>query len=299
MPTPVRFKYGTYTEYKGISHDSGSLYFITDRGLIFRGDDLVTYNIDASSYIDSSGNQVLTITDRTGYPEPIQFHVYTTEAIQNILSTFVAAADAMVFKGVLGTSSGMLASLPVVGYKIGWCYKVGTAGTYAGKECEVGDLIVAINDGPITNPPAPVNTDWTIVQSNDYAVSVPQENYTLDDKHVIVGNGGRMVKKVTPHASKTDMFLGVDSSLNPTWKAISLNDLGGILTVPHGGTGVSALNDGSALIGNGTDPIETREIANSILNGYSESDALVNAHGIIEYVNSVSQSATVNWETII
>ena len=296
MPTPVRFRYGTYDEYKELQqHSEGALYFITDRGLIFRGDDLVTYNIDASSYIDSSGNQVLTITDRTVYPIPRQFHVYTTQSIQNILSTFVAAADAMVFKGVLGTSDGMTATLPAAGYKIGWCYKVGTAGTYAGKDCEVGDLIVAINDGPVTNPPAPIDTDWTIVQSNDYAVSVPQENYTLDSSCVIVGNGGRMVRKVTPHANNTDMFLGVDSSLNPTWKSISLNDIGGILTVPQGGTGVDSFNDGSALIGNGTNPIQTREIANSILNGYDESNALVNAHGIIEYV----QSTTINWETII
>ena len=295
MPTPVRFKYGTYSECLSITHDDGILYFITDRGLIFRGNNLVTHNIDASLYTDSSNNEVLRITDRTGNPDPIPFDVYTTQAIQNILSTFVAAADAMVFKGVLGTSSGMIQNLPAFGYKIGWCYKVGTAGTYAGKECEVGDLIVAINDGPTQNPQTPIDTDWTIVQSNDYAVSVPQENYTLDSSCVIVGNGGRMVRKVTPHANNTDMFLGVDSSLNPTWKSISLNDIGGILTVPQGGTGVDSFNDGSALISNGTNPIQTREIANSILNGYDESNALVNAHGIIEYV----QSTTINWETII
>jgi len=298
MPTPVRFKYGSYSDYKNIQHDDGTLYFITDRGLIFRGDSLVTHNIDASTYTDSSGNIILRISDNSGWPNETTFDVYTIQSIQNILATFIAAADAMKFKGVLGTGSGMTQNLPNFGYKIGWCYKVGTAGTYAGKECEVGDLIISINDGPSSAPQQPINEDWTIVQSNDYAVSVPDINYTLDSSCIVVGNGGRMVRKVTPHANQTDMFLGVDSSFNPTWKQISSADITGIIPVTHGGTGQSAFNDGSALIGNGENPIQTREISNSIINGYAESNALVTAQGIIEYVNQASQSATVNWETI-
>lgn len=54
----------------------------------------------------------------------------------------MAAADAMVFKGVLGTGTGMIAALPTSGVLCGWTYKVGTKGTYGSIEGKVGDLII-------------------------------------------------------------------------------------------------------------------------------------------------------------
>jgi len=61
----------------------------------------------------------------------------------------LAVADAMVFKGTLGVS-GTADSVPTSGYKVGDTYRIITAGTYANKVCEVGDLLVAVNDGPAT-----------------------------------------------------------------------------------------------------------------------------------------------------
>ena len=64
--------------------------------------------------------------------------------------------DAMVFKGVVNSNS----DLPATHYQ-GWTYKIGTAGTYAGQTCEIGDTIYCITDGTAAN-----NAHWVVVQNN-------------------------------------------------------------------------------------------------------------------------------------
>jgi hypothetical protein len=80
------------------------------------------------------------------------------------------ATDAMQFKGTLGTTTdgGTVQALPTP-YSQGDAYKVVTAGTYAGKVCEIGDLIIALKDASTLT-----NSDWVVVQSNiDGAVTGP------------------------------------------------------------------------------------------------------------------------------
>lgn len=305
MAVPVKFRYGLYSEYKGLnSHESGTLYFITDRGLIFRGDSLVTQKIDVSTNVDSSNNTYLIITDNEGWENVNTYEVYDRQAILNILQTYMTAADAMHFKGILGTGTGQV-SLPTYGYKAGDVYKVGEAGTYAGQYCEVGDMVIAIKDGPASGSVVTAS-DWTVVQENiDGAVTVPQHDYVLDSSNVIVGNGGRTVRKV-PHGQKPGEVLVLDSSLNPSWRGLSLDDLSGILSVPYGGTGRGAFpapdastdSSGFALIGNGIDPLLTRKIINS-LDGNEETDYLVTAAAIAAAINDAiadaSASAVINW----
>ncbi len=101
----------------------------------------------------------------------------------------LAANDAMVFKGTLGTG-GSVTALPTSGYQAGWTYRVITAGTYAGVKCEVGDLIIAVKDYAT----ATANTDWTVVQTNiDGAVTGPASS---TDNHVAIfsGAGGKTIK---------------------------------------------------------------------------------------------------------
>lgn len=71
------------------------------------------------------------------------------------ISEAISAADAMRFKGTIGTG-GDVTSLPTTGVKVGDTYRVITAGTYAGEICEVGDLIIAISETPT----------WTVAQTN-------------------------------------------------------------------------------------------------------------------------------------
>ena len=76
--------------------------------------------------------------------------------------------DAMLFKGTLG-EGGTITTVPTgsAGYKSGWTYKIITEGTYAGRFCEVGDMLICINSyAGHTNPMFVANEDWVVVQGN-------------------------------------------------------------------------------------------------------------------------------------
>lgn len=107
-------------------------------------------------------------------------------------SDVLAANDAMVFKGTLGTD-GTVANLPSTDYSAGWTYRVATAGTYAGEYCERGDLIIAVKD--YVSPG--VNTDWAKIEHNiDGAVFTGSENNvanTLTENTLIYATGDNQV----------------------------------------------------------------------------------------------------------
>lgn len=81
--------------------------------------------------------------------------IATTAFVANAVGT--ATAGALNYKGVATSESGITGQA----YKKGWYYIVSTAGTYFGKACEVGDMLIAKQDK--TSTPA---NDWDIVQSN-------------------------------------------------------------------------------------------------------------------------------------
>lgn len=87
--------------------------------------------------------------------------IATTAFVQTAVSNGIAASDALIFKGSIGTN-GTITTLPTT-YKTGWTYRVITAGTYAGQVCEIGDLIVALVD---RNGSGNVNSDWCVAQTN-------------------------------------------------------------------------------------------------------------------------------------
>lgn len=88
----------------------------------------------------------------------------TTAFVSTAVSQGFNANDAMVFKGTLGTA-GTVLTLPAFGYQAGWTYRVATSGTYAGEYCEVGDLLIAINDGPSSGTSV-INDDWAKIEHN-------------------------------------------------------------------------------------------------------------------------------------
>lgn len=101
-------------------------------------------------------------------------HLWSSDKISKyVAETFaekLKANDAMVFKGVLdkdsdGQTEGIFDNLPKQDYQAGFTYRVKTAGTYAGKVCEVGDIIIAVKDGP-TSSNSVTNDDWQVVQTN-------------------------------------------------------------------------------------------------------------------------------------
>lgn len=114
--------------------------------------------------------------------------IATTAFVQSAIDSKLAANDAMIFKGTIGSSNATVSALPNT-HNAGWTYKVITAGTYAGVSCEIGDMIICIKDGTAAS-----NSDWTVIQSNiDGSVTGPA---SAVDARVAVFNGttGKVIK---------------------------------------------------------------------------------------------------------
>lgn len=87
----------------------------------------------------------------------------STNAVQNkvikaYVDGIVAASQGVVYKGVINE----VADIPTT-YDVGWLYMIGTAGTYVGQVCEVGDLMIAVVERKGTGNQ---NSDWDIIQTN-------------------------------------------------------------------------------------------------------------------------------------
>ena len=77
-------------------------------------------------------------------------------------------------------------------YKAGETYRVAEAGTYAGQECEVGDLIIVINDY-IADTAS--DADFIVLQSNiDGAVTSSTETSTVGEIVVFDAVTGKVIK---------------------------------------------------------------------------------------------------------
>lgn len=86
----------------------------------------------------------------------------TKQYVDTQITTKIAASDAMVFKGTLGTD-GTITAVPTTGVVKGDTYKIITAGTWAGSACKIGDLIIALNSGSVEA----TDTNWAYVPSGN------------------------------------------------------------------------------------------------------------------------------------
>ena len=94
---------------------------------------------------------------------------YTETEIDDKLKALLGANDAMIFKGIVNKNT----DLPDT-HETGWTYRVNKAGTYAGKVCEIGDLVICVTDGLSAN-----DSHWTVAQTNiDGAVIGPNTSTT-------------------------------------------------------------------------------------------------------------------------
>lgn len=95
-------------------------------------------------------------------------HLWDSKTILDKINQSFVANDAMRFKGTIGLTSannyiinGTAAEFPFKTAKVGDTYRVVTAGSYDGIQCEVGDLLICI-----TADSTGENTAWTVVQTN-------------------------------------------------------------------------------------------------------------------------------------
>lgn len=167
----VLFKRGTLEKYNALVQagtvDANTIYFITDAQKIYLGDKLYAEGQDL--FITKAGTSEVTgtinatsgkiiVAKPTANDESAN-KLYVDEAINSIEGVLQSLTDAMVFKGTVG-EGGTPGTLPTE-YKVGYSYKVITAGTYAGQKCEIGDMLVAVS---VSDPVA--DSDWIVIQSN-------------------------------------------------------------------------------------------------------------------------------------
>lgn len=111
-------------------------------------------------------------------------------ALRAIISGLMAASDAMQFKGVLDSDH----PLPVADYQVGWTYKVGLAGTYAGEKCELGDIVICVADYVADSGS---DGDWQVVQANIEGAVIGPESSVDGNLAAFDKTTGKVIKDST------------------------------------------------------------------------------------------------------
>ena len=79
-----------------------------------------------------------------------------TGSYLDLTDTPLLPTNPLIFKGVITANN----QIPGV-HEVGWVYKIGAAGTYAGKPCEIGDTLYCISSGTTGN-----DAHWEVIQAN-------------------------------------------------------------------------------------------------------------------------------------
>jgi hypothetical protein len=140
------------------------------------------------------------------------------DAVKSYIDGLLAASDALIFKGTVGTGGTYTITNfnALATYGAGWTFKVITAGTIKDKVCEVGDLIIATVDRAGSGN---VDADWTVVQTNiDGAVTGPASS-TDDNIALFSGATGKLIKD-SAKAFETTLTTNSDVKV-PTSKAVA------------------------------------------------------------------------------
>ena len=138
--------------------------------------------------------------------------IATTAFVTTAVANGIAASDAMIIKGTIGTS-GTVTSLPTT-YKTGWTYRVVTAGTYAGQVCEIGDLIVALVD---RSGSGNVDSDWCVAQTN---INGAITGIKSGDAYIATSQSGSVVTITHKDVTRTNTTSTASPSHGGTFTAV-------------------------------------------------------------------------------
>ena len=187
----------------------------------------------------------------------------TKKYVDMKVNDLLTAADVMQFKGIVNAASDLS---NLTDYEVGWSYKVATAGTYAGQQCEIGDLIIATNSVSSADGGTYSDGDFLVVQTDiDGAITGSDTAGSVNDAEVAIydGTSGRVIKSSgltlgmsLPAAAKqqtdgsgsvtdngdTDKVLTANADGTASWKAIPKYE---ISTDQEAGIVRSTTNDGT------------------------------------------------------
>lgn len=181
-----------------------------------------------------------TPTAPTAAPGTNTTQIATTQFVTNAISNGIAASDAMIFKGTLGTD-GTVEALPTT-YSTGWTYRVIEAGTYAGQECEIGDLVIALTSRSGTGNQ---DADWTVAQTNiDGAITDIKSTASV----TVTGTGSSR----TIELPASGVTAGAYRNVTVNDKGIVTGGNNNTATIAEGGTNNTTFDADTVIVFDGT-----------------------------------------------
>ena len=166
--------------YESIHDKIGTPGYLQETDLLFTKDGhIVTHGVDYIPW----GNGTIPIDKlpiATASDDPSDSTLWTSLTIQNKINNSFLANEAMRFKGSISIEDN---SYKINGERtpdgtlpkgeVGDTYRVSSVGSYGGKDCEVGDLLICYESGATKE-----NDRWTVVQTNINGYSTFQVNGT-------------------------------------------------------------------------------------------------------------------------
>lgn len=179
----------------GSGQEQGIIYIDNNVGYIWNGSDWVKIFEDVSADISDLEDRVGTLETDIDLKAPLANPEFTGSitldgndvATQQWVNTLIGQIN----NGIPGIVDGTDNPLPSTGYKAGQMWRVAEEGTYAGTECEIGDLIICLKD---YSEGSAGNTDFMVIQANiSGAVTGPD---AATDAHIVIFDGttGKVIK---------------------------------------------------------------------------------------------------------
>lgn len=175
--------------------EQGILYICDTTGSIWNGSAWKTVFNDVQSDLDALGERIdiveADLDTKASMENPVFSGVIKVGEDEVALKSYVDG----LFANLTSAEPGIVDSenlLPGTGYKAGQHFRVAEAGTYAGVNCEVGDLILVVKN---YNADTASNDDFMVLQANiDGAVTSAAETSTIGEIVVFDAVTGKVIK---------------------------------------------------------------------------------------------------------
>lgn len=172
----------------------GILYICDTTGSIWTGSAWKTVFHDVQSDLDGLGTRIDTVETALDTKAPIENPVFSGTVKVGEDEVALKSYVEGLFANLVSAEPGIVDSensLPT-NYKAGQTFRVAEAGTYAGVNCEVGDLIMVVKN---YNAETASNDDFMVLQANiDGAVTSAAETTTIGEVVVFDSVTGRVIK---------------------------------------------------------------------------------------------------------
>lgn len=150
----------------------------------------------------------------------------TTEFVNTAIDTMLESSKAMTFEGTISNEEPLKNA-----HDRGDTYLVAVAGTYVGVHCQVGDMIICVNNGEQSS--TVTNSDWDVVHTSNGAVNGPSSSvnnhvvvFDGDTGDVIKDSGFTIAKSVPADADFTKYTHPTYAQHTPGIYTIAINSLG-------------------------------------------------------------------------